>query len=73
MEKNNKTPTPILSTILLALFMSVLCMVSVVIYLVLNWQNPIWTAQIKLLFSAVVVVLLGVMVLLMILYRKIIR
>ncbi len=73
MEKNNKTPTPVLSTILLALFMSVLCMVSVVVYLVLNWQNPIWTAQVKLLFSAVVVVLLGVMVLLIILYRKIIR
>jgi len=73
MEKNTKTPTTVLSTILLAIFMSALCMISVIVYLVINWQNPIWTVEVKLLFSAVVVVLIGVLVLLMVLYRKIIR
>ncbi len=73
MEPQKQPPVPVLSTILMAIFLSVLCVISLVIYLALNWQNPIWTGNVKLILSIAAVVMLGVLAGLMVLYRKITR
>jgi hypothetical protein len=72
--KNKRQPaSPVFATILLALFSSVLCLIVVVLYLILNWNNPIWTAQVKYFFGGVGLVILCVSGGLVYLYRKIMR
>jgi hypothetical protein len=72
--KNNHQPTsPVFATILLALFSSVLCLIAEVVYLVFNWNNQIWTIQVKLFFTAVGLVMLVIVFALGYLYRKITR
>jgi len=72
--KNNRQPaSPVFATILLALFSSVLCLIVVVIYLILNWNNPVWTTQVKLFFAGLGLVVLCVSGGLVYLYRRIIH
>ncbi len=72
--KNNPHPgNPVLATILLALMSSTLCLIGVITYLIINWNNPIWTNQVRLFFIGLIAVIFVVSIGMIFLYRKIIR
>ncbi len=72
--KNNPRPAnPVLATILMALMSSTLCFIGVAVYLIINWNNQIWTDQVRSFFIGLSAVILVVTLGIIFLYRRIIR
>jgi hypothetical protein len=59
-----------IATVLLALFSSALCALGGLIYVLAQWNNPIWDIKVKAIFLIGVVMFAGLAVLLSFLYHK---
>lgn len=73
MKDKPKPSSPVLATILMAMMSSVLCLIGILAYLIINWNNPIWTDQVRLFFIGLGVVGLIVTGGIIVLYRRVIR
>jgi len=73
MKDKPKPASPVLATIVMSMMSSVLCLIGILAYLIINWNNPIWTEQVRLFF--IVLSVLGLIVTggMIVLYRRIIR
>ncbi len=73
MKDKPKPASPVLATIIMSMMSSVLCLIGILAYLIINWNNPIWTDQVRLFFIGLCVVGMLVTVGMIVLYRRIIR
>lgn len=67
---SGKNPEIWAGTVLLSLFSSALCALSGLIYLLVQWQNPIWDQRVKLFFIFGILIFTALAGLLGYLYRK---
>lgn len=58
------------ATILMALFSSALCAVGGFVYLVVQWNNPIWDQKVRIIFMVGILIFAGLAALLGFFYRK---
>ena len=73
MKEKQKPASPVLATILMAMMSSVLCLLGILAFLIINWNNPIWTSQVRLFFIGLIVLGLIVTGGMIVLYRRVIR
>ena len=59
-DQKKPLPQTIYASILLALICSVICIAILGALVLINWNNPLWDAKIKLIAAVVIVITVGI-------------